>query len=170
MILTGCKMKINVINLTHFSCTHITGEQLRGLHFYVALSTSSINFGTLTLQWWQNEKEHDRVRDSIAVLSTPYHPNTFYPFPGLSQENYRITLLKSLSKHRQIPYQPWPQLWQDDLRCTATRSVCCLSEQSPSSNLHICPGCINDPSLFDFYLNGLFRRLVTASILTIQYL
>lgn len=103
----------------------------------------------LTHLWWQSEKEHEQAQPSTAILSAPYHPRAFCPFPELSQKNYRITLLQSLSKHRQIPHQPWPQLWQDDLCCTATGSVRCPSAQSPSSNLYTCPGCINDHSLFD---------------------
>lgn len=129
-------------------CVHVCVFKCKYI-YVLAGEKWALTLALLTHLWWQSEKEHERAEASTAILSAPYHPSAFCPFPGLSQKNYRITLLQSLSKHRQIPHQPWPQLWQDDLRCTATGSVRCPSEQSPSSNLHTCPGCVNDPSLFD---------------------
>lgn len=138
--------------------THIYDGKISGIDMWVSLSANifmhwrtrgALTMALLTHLWWQSEKGRERAEVSTAILSAPYHPRAFCPFPGLSQKNYRITLLQSLSKHRQIPHQPWPQLWQDDLRCRATGSVRCPSEQSPSSNLHTCPGCINALSLFD---------------------
>lgn len=109
-------------------------------HMYAPAGKRSINLDTFNTFDDRVKKAHEWAEASTAILSAPYHPSAFCPFPGLSQKNYRITLLQSLSKHRQIPHQPRPQLWQDDLRCTATGSVRCLSERSPSSNLPICPG------------------------------
>lgn len=118
---------------------------LKGKGMSVPSGKRSINPDTFNT-WWQSEKDQERSEATSAFLSAPYHPCAFCPFPGLSLKNYRITLLQSLSKHRQIPHQAWPQLWQDDLCCTATGSVRCPSELSPSSHLHTCPACVNDQS------------------------
>lgn len=123
--------------------------------------------GALTLAllihlWWQSEKDQEPRLPPPSCLH-PTIPKPFCPFPGLSLKNYRITLLQSLSKHRQIPHQPWPLLWQDDPRCTATGSVRCPSEQSPPRNHPICPTCINCHSFFDkhvFLQEGYFEVLL----------
>lgn len=134
---------------------------------YAPPGKRGINPDTLNT-WWQSEKDQDWTEAPSAILSAPYHPCAFRPFPGLSQENYRITLLQSLSKQRQIPpHQAWPQLWQDDLCCTATGSVRCPSEPSPWRNLHTCPACVNDHS-FDkhaFFFKWMTRRIIRCRVM-----
>lgn len=115
------------------------------LHVSVKYIYGAERIKSLTFQrnlWWQSEKEHGRAEASIVILSELSHPNTFRLFPELSLRNHRITLLQSLSKHRQIPPTlsgAGPQLWQDDLCCAATGIARCLSEQSPSTNLQHLP-------------------------------
>lgn len=110
-------MSINFFNFNHVKhfprinlsyCIYIYVYAFRYDYTYVPAAKRSINPDTFNTC-------DDRVKKSMseastAFLSAPYHPSPFCPFPGLSQRNYRITLLQSLSKHRQIPHQPWPQL------------------------------------------------------------
>lgn len=141
--------------LTHFTTAHVPSQNTAAFCSHVCLKvqkSTSVPSGERSLNpdtfntWWQSEKDQERSEAASAFLSAPDHPCAFCPFPGLSLKNYRITLLQSLSKHRQIPHQAWPQPWQDDLCCTATGSVRCPSEPSPSSHLHTCPACVNDHS------------------------
>lgn len=134
-------------------------------YVYVPAGKRSINLDTFNTF---DDRVKKRVREPRLPPPSCLHPTIPAPFAlflGCHRKNYRITLLQSLSKHRQIPHQPWPRLWQDDGRCTATGSVRCPSERSPSSNLHICPGCVNDHSVFDKHVFFFFFTRTAQKII-----
>lgn len=140
------------------------------LHVSVKYIYGAERIKSLTFQrnlWWQSEKEHGRAEASIVILSELSHPNTFRLFPELSLRNHRITLLQSLSKHRQIPppYQalaPSSDRMISVARQQEVRAVCLSSPLRLTSNT--CPGCVNDPYLFEKHVSFLFFTSTSEKI------